>query len=54
MDQLAARLAGGFFQPIEIDALQDAVRYSLGATDLGELERIKNLPGMVQGRPLLH
>jgi PD-(D/E)XK nuclease superfamily protein len=48
MDQLAARLAGGFFQPIEIDALQDAVRDALGAINLGELERIKNLPGMVR------
>jgi hypothetical protein len=48
MGQLAARLAGGFLRPIDPEALRDAVRESLPAVDLGELEPIKNLPGMVR------
>ena len=48
MGQLAARLAGGFLQPIDPDTLRDAVREALGAVDLGELEPIKNLPGMTR------
>ena len=48
MDQVAARLAGGFIQPIDPDALQDAVKAALAATNLGELEGIKQLPGMVR------
>ena len=49
MGQLAARLAGGFLQPIDPEALRDAVRKTLTTTlDLGELEPIKNLPGMVR------
>ena len=48
MDQVAARLAGGFIQPIDPDALQDAVKASLVSTNLGELEDIKPLPGMVR------
>ena len=39
--QLAARLAGGFLQPIDREALPDAVREALAAIDLGELEPIK-------------
>jgi hypothetical protein len=46
-EQLAARLAGGFVRPIERTALQDAVRMAL-ASDLGELDAIKDLPGMVR------
>lgn len=48
IDQLAARLAGGFIHPIEEDALHDAVKEALPAVKLGELEDIKLLPGMVR------
>ncbi len=43
-DQLAARLAGGFRQPIDSDHMADAVRDSIGLP-LGELDTIKSLPG---------
>ncbi|WPP06198.1 PD-(D/E)XK nuclease family protein [Methylocella tundrae] len=48
MSQLASRLAGGFLQPIDPDALQDAVRKALSAGSLGDLDAIKTLPGMVR------
>ena len=48
MDRVAARLAGGFIEPIDPDALQDAVKAALTSTSLGELEDIKQLPGMVR------
>ena len=48
MGQLAARLAGGFLQPIDPDTLRDTVREALATVDLGELEPIKNLPGMIR------
>ena len=48
IDHLAARLAGGFTKPIEADALHDAVKAALAETALGELERIKSLPGMTR------
>ena len=48
MGQLAARLAGGFLAPIDPDCLREAVREALPETDLGELENIKTLPGMVR------
>jgi hypothetical protein len=48
IDHLAARLAGGFTKPIEADALHDAVKAALAETALGELERIKYLPGMTR------
>ena len=48
MGQLAARLAGGFLAPIDPDKLREAVREALPDTDLGELEHIKTLPGMVR------
>ena len=48
MGQLAARLAGGFLQPIDPEALKDGVRGALAVVKLGELEPIKNLPGMVR------
>jgi hypothetical protein len=44
IEALAARLAGGFLQPIDSDALKAAVIKSLGQP-LGELDRIKQLPG---------
>jgi hypothetical protein len=44
IEGLAARLAGGFLQPIDPDALKAAVTQALSA-DLGDLNRIKELPG---------
>ena len=48
MDHLAARLVGGFIQPIDADALHEAVKTALVETALGELDRIKALPGMAR------
>ena len=48
MGQLAARLAGGLLRPIDPDDLKIAVRESLASVKLGELEPIKELPGMVR------
>jgi hypothetical protein len=48
MGQLAARLAGGLLRPVDPDTLRDAVRDALPAVAMGELESIKNLPGMVR------
>ena len=42
IEGLAARLAGGFLQPIDPDALKAAVTKALSA-DLGDLNRIKEL-----------
>ncbi len=44
MDQLAARLAGGFLQPIDRDHVATAVGESI-SLPLGELDAIKALPG---------
>src|SRR5438067_4275164 len=44
IEGLAARLAGGFVQPIDPDALKAAILKTLSA-ELGELDRIKALPG---------
>ena len=46
-EQLAARLAGGLAQPVDDDALREAIAAVLPETALGELDRIKGLPGMV-------
>ena len=46
-EQLAARLAGGFVQPVDDDALREAIKAVLPGTTLGELDGIKALPGMV-------
>ena len=46
-EQLAARLAGGFIHAIGADTLRDAIQKALPDTDLGELDTIKLLPGMV-------
>jgi hypothetical protein len=48
MDQVAARLAGGFIRPIDPETLHEAVKAAISETALGELERIKSLPGMVR------
>jgi len=44
IDQMAARLAGGFLQPIDQEDLKAVVAEALGAS-LGELDAIKALPG---------
>jgi len=46
-EQLAARLAGGFAQAIDAETLRDAIQQALPETNLGELDAIKLLPGMV-------
>lgn len=46
-EQLAARLAGGFAQAIDAETLRDAIQQALPETDLGGLDAIKLLPGMV-------
>ena len=48
MAQLAARLAGGFLQPIDPERLQEAVQSALASSSLGELDVIKALPGMTR------
>ena len=48
MGQLAARSAGGLLRPIDPDDLKIAVREALASVQLGELEPIKDLPGMVR------
>ena len=47
IEQVAARLAGGFVRPIENDALKEAVRKA-AEIDLGELNNIKRLPGFAR------
>src|SRR5258708_7563812 len=44
IEQLAARLAGGFMQPIDAEDFKAAVAAAL-ASPLGELDSIKRLPG---------
>lgn len=46
MGQLAARLAGGLLQPIDLNILAEAVSDTLPDVEMGELEPIKALPGM--------
>lgn len=46
MGQLAARLAGGLLQPVDLNVLAGAVSDALPEVDMGELEPIKGLPGM--------
>ena len=44
IEHLAARLAGGFLQPINSDSLKEAIGEAI-AMDLGEFNEIKTLPG---------
>ena len=44
IEHLAARLAGGFLQPINSNSLKEAIGEAI-ATDLGEFNDIKTLPG---------
>lgn len=46
-EHVAARLAGGFSTPIDNESLRAAIQQALPETDLGELDGIKQLPGMV-------
>ncbi len=46
-EQAVVRLAGGFHQAIDAETLRDALQSVLPETDLGELDSIKTLPGMV-------
>ena len=46
-EQLAARLAGGLSKAVDDDSLREAIKKVLPETELGELEGIKALPGMV-------
>jgi hypothetical protein len=46
-EQLAARLAGGFSRPIDDETLRSLVQRAVHETDIGELDRLKLLPGMV-------
>lgn len=47
-EHLAARLAGGFSRPIDNESLRAAIQQALPETELGELDGIKQLPGMVE------
>jgi len=46
-ESLVSRLAGGFITPIDTDTLRQTIQVVLPNTDLGELNTIKLLPGMV-------
>ncbi|QOZ33222.1 PD-(D/E)XK nuclease family protein [Bradyrhizobium sp. CCBAU 53421] len=46
MGQLAARLAGGLLQPVDLHVLTETVSDTLPDVEMGELEPIKELPGM--------
>ena len=46
-EQLAARLAGGMTRPVDDETLRSVVQQALHETDIGELDRLKLLPGMV-------
>ncbi len=46
-EQAAVRLVGGFARPIDDESLRAAIQAALPATQMGELNGIKALPGMV-------
>jgi hypothetical protein len=46
-EQLAARLAGGLSQPVAEETLRSIVQTCLPETELGELDALRALPGMV-------
>jgi hypothetical protein len=46
-EQAAVRLAGGFTRPIDDESLRAAIQVALPATPMGEMESIKDLPGMI-------
>ena len=45
MEELAARLAGGFLRCVRTDTLKTCVREAVEAASLGALDRIRDLPG---------
>lgn len=47
IEQAAVKLAGGFTRPIDNESLRVAIQAVLPTTPMGELERIKTLPGMI-------
>lgn len=47
LEHMAARLAGGFLSPVDDDSLRAAIQGALPCTPLGELDGIKELPGLV-------
>jgi hypothetical protein len=47
IEHVACRMAGGFLRPIDDEALRQALQTALPQTQLGELDAIKLLPGMV-------
>ncbi|WP_250482557.1 PD-(D/E)XK nuclease family protein [Caballeronia sp. GACF5] len=47
IEQAAARLAGGFARQIDLASLRGALKAALLVTEIGELEKIKSLPGMI-------
>lgn len=47
LEQMAARLAGGFTGPIDDELLRNIIQAVLQETELGELDGIRRLPGMV-------
>lgn len=48
MPLLAARLAGGFRRPASPEDVQPAIRSALAEGGFSDLERVRNLPGMVR------
>ena len=46
-EKLAARLTGGFAQPVDDETLREAIHHVLPNTPLGELDGIKSLPGFI-------
>jgi RecB family exonuclease len=46
IEQAAVRLAGGFVRPLDAETLRGTIQAVLPETPMGELERIKMLPGM--------
>ena len=47
-EQLSVRLAGGLTQSVDEDALLEAIKAAIPKTTLGELDGIKDLPGVVK------
>ncbi len=46
-EQAAVRLAGGFSRAVDEESLRKAIQAALQNTSMGELDRIKSLPGML-------
>jgi hypothetical protein len=46
-EQLATRLAGGLSEAVDTDTLRSSIQACMPETELGELDPIKSLPGMV-------